>query len=38
LLIRRAQRVMTMPFLDIIRELVPEAVGQVENIAGMRQP
>jgi type VI secretion system protein ImpA len=38
LLIRRAQRVMTMPFLDIIRELVPEAVGQVENIAGVRQP
>jgi len=34
LLIRRAQRVMTMPFLDIIRELAPEAAGQVENITG----
>jgi type VI secretion system protein ImpA len=34
LLIRRAQRVMTMPFLDIIRELAPEAVGQVETITG----
>ena len=34
LLIRRAQRVMTMPFLDIIRELAPEAAGQVESITG----
>ena len=34
LLIRRAQRVMTMPFLDIIRELAPDAAGQVETITG----
>jgi type VI secretion system protein ImpA len=34
LLIRRAQRVMTMQFLDIIRELAPEAAGQVETITG----
>jgi type VI secretion system protein ImpA len=37
LLIRRAQRIMTMPFMDIIRELAPEAVGNVENITGARQ-
>jgi type VI secretion system protein ImpA len=37
LLIRRAQRVMTMPFLDIIRELAPDAAGQVENITGTSQ-
>lgn len=37
LLIRRAQRVMTMPFLEIIRELAPEAAGQVENITGSSQ-
>jgi len=36
LLIRRAQRVMTMPFLDIIRELAPDATGQVEAITGAR--
>jgi type VI secretion system protein ImpA len=34
LLIRRAQRVMMMPFLDIIRDLAPDAVRQVENIVG----
>jgi type VI secretion system protein ImpA len=34
LLIRRAQRIMTMPFLDIIRELAPDATGQVETITG----
>jgi type VI secretion system protein ImpA len=36
LLIRRAQRIMTMPFMDIIRELAPDATGQVENITGAR--
>ena len=34
LLIRRAQRVMTMQFMDIIRELAPDAVGQVATITG----
>jgi type VI secretion system protein ImpA len=34
LLIRRAQRLMTMPFLEIIRELAPDAAGQVETITG----
>jgi type VI secretion system protein ImpA len=36
LLIRRAQRIMTMPFMDIIRELAPDATGQVETITGAR--
>ena len=34
LLIRRAQRLMTMPFLDIIRDLAPDATSQVEKITG----
>jgi type VI secretion system protein ImpA len=34
LLIRRAQRVMAMSFVDIIRDLAPDAVHQIENIAG----
>ena len=37
LLIRRAQRIMTMPFMDIIRELAPDAVGHVESITGANQ-
>lgn len=37
LLIRRAQRIMTMPFMDIIRELAPDAVGHVETITGANQ-
>lgn len=34
LLIRRAQRLMDMSFLEIIRDLAPEGLGQVERIAG----
>jgi len=34
LLIRRAQRLMTMPFMDIIRELAPDSTGRVEIITG----
>lgn len=34
LLIRRAQRLMSMPFLDIIRDLAPDATSQVEKITG----
>lgn len=34
LLIRRAQRLMTKSFLDIIRDLAPDGVAQIENIAG----
>ncbi|MFO1305422.1 MAG: type VI secretion system protein TssA [Burkholderiales bacterium] len=37
LFIRRAQRLMTMPFMDIIRELAPEAEQQVETITGARR-
>ena len=34
LLIRRAQRLMTKNFMEIIRDLVPEGIDQVEKIAG----
>ncbi len=37
LFIRRAQRLMTMPFMDIIRELAPDAEQQVETITGARR-
>ena len=34
LLIRRAQRLMNKNFLEIIRDLAPDGVDQVERIAG----
>ena len=34
LLIRRSQRLMSQSFLDIIRDLVPDGVSQVEQLAG----
>ena len=34
LLIRRAQRLMSKNFIDIIRDLAPDGLGQVEQIAG----
>lgn len=34
LLIRRAARLMRMGFIDILRELSPESLAQVENITG----
>ncbi|MFN4266681.1 MAG: type VI secretion system protein TssA [Aquabacterium sp.] len=34
LLIRRAQRLMNKNFMDIIRDLVPDGIDQVERIAG----
>jgi type VI secretion system protein ImpA len=34
LLIRRAQRLMDMSFMEIIRDLAPDGLGQVERIAG----
>jgi type VI secretion system protein ImpA len=34
LLIRRAQRLMNKSFIDIIRDLAPDGLGQVEHIAG----
>ncbi len=34
LLIRRAQRLMNKSFMEIIRDLAPDGVAQVENLAG----
>jgi type VI secretion system protein ImpA len=34
LLIQRAQRLMKKSFVDIIRDLVPEGLGQIEKLAG----
>jgi type VI secretion system protein ImpA len=38
LLIRRAQRLMTKSFLEIIRDLVPAGVDEVEKLAGLGNP
>lgn len=38
LLIRRSQRLMTKNFLDIIRDLVPDGVAQIEKLAGPVDP
>ncbi|WCM90132.1 type VI secretion system protein TssA [Acidovorax sp. NCPPB 3576] len=38
LLIRRAVRLMGLDFLDILRELSPDSVAQVENITGVKSP
>jgi type VI secretion system protein ImpA len=35
LLLRRAQRLMQMNFLDIVRDLAPDALHQVRGIAGV---
>ncbi len=34
LLIRRAQRLLSMNFLDIVKDMAPEALANIENIAG----
>ncbi|WP_088281353.1 type VI secretion system protein TssA [Ideonella sp. A 288] len=34
LLLRRSQRLMSMSFLDIVRDLMPEGVDQIERLAG----
>ena len=36
LLIDRAQRLARMEFLDILRDLAPDGLGQAENVAGRR--
>jgi type VI secretion system protein ImpA len=36
LLIRRAKRLMTMGFVDIIHDLVPESLAQIQTIAGVK--
>lgn len=38
LLIRRSQRLMTKSFVDIIRDLVPDGVAQIEKLAGPDGP
>ena len=35
LLIRRAQRLMSKNFVEIIRDLMPDGLGQVEKLAGI---
>lgn len=38
LLIRRAQRLMSKSFLDLVRDLAPEGLAQLERIAGVAEP
>jgi type VI secretion system protein ImpA len=38
LLIRRAQRLMTMNFVDIVREMAPEGLGSLHKITGLAPP
>lgn len=38
LLIRRAQRLMNKSFLEIIRDLAPDGLAQIENLAGPHEP
>ena len=35
LLVRRAQRLMSKNFLDIVRDLMPDGLGQIEKLAGV---
>lgn len=37
LLIKRAQKLMSLGFLDIIKELAPDGMGQIEVITGIRR-
>ncbi len=37
LFIRRAQRLMTMNFVDIIRDMVPDSMAQVETLTGINR-
>lgn len=38
LLIRRAQRLINMSFIDIIRDVAPDGLSQVERLAGLDKP
>lgn len=38
LLIRRAQRLMSKSFIDLVRDLAPEGLTQLERIAGVSEP
>ncbi len=35
LLLKRAKRLMNMSFVDIIKDMVPDSMGQIETIAGL---
>lgn len=37
LLIRRAQRLMNKSFVEIIRDLAPDSLGRIQDIAGVKQ-
>lgn len=37
LLIRRAARLLDLNFIDIIRDIAPEAAGQIEHLGGIRR-
>jgi type VI secretion system protein ImpA len=37
LFIRRAQRLMTQNFMEIIQELAPESLGQIQKLAGLEE-
>jgi type VI secretion system protein ImpA len=37
LLIRRAARLLDLNFMDIIRDIAPEAAGQIEHLGGIRR-
>ena len=37
LLIRRAARLLDLGFLDIIRDIAPEATGNIENLGGLKR-
>lgn len=37
LLLQRAKRLMSMNFIDIIRDMAPDGVAQIENIAGLHR-
>jgi len=37
ILIRRAARLLDLSFVDIIRDLAPEAAGTIENLGGIRR-
>ena len=35
LLLRRAQRLVAKTFMDIVKDIAPEAIGQIKNISGL---
>ena len=38
LLIRRAQRLMTKNFVEIVRDLMPDSLSNLERLAGQLEP